>query len=379
MGDGVAISDWIMAGTTGNAIYGNIIGTDATGTLDWGNDYAGIHLSSTSDLTIIGGLAPYAANTIAYSYIGILVDSVSTQNTIRGNSIHSNHSIGIDLNADGANANDAGDGDSGGNTNLNWPVLNTISIADDGTMSYTLNTTTLVAGTYTIDFYASSDRDGGDVEGERFLGSGGSVSGGIASFSSSVAGITVAPGEYVTVLVTDASGNTSEFSNYAVATDSDAGGTTPSDLSVVAANEGGLSINSDAGNDIYLIADDGGAILGGESVVTVEVQYSTTGTGKSMPLFSYASSQASNDLLMYVGSSGNLDLYLFGDHASTSGFDFGTLADGQPHSVALTFDGTAGTWEVFVDGVSIDSGSGLTTGSFASDGTLLFGQDQRLD
>ena len=54
----------------------------------------------------------------------------------------------------------------------------------------------------------------------------------------------------------------SEFSNYAVATDSDAGGATPSDLQAVATSEGGLSINHDGGNDTVLVADDGGAILG---------------------------------------------------------------------------------------------------------------------
>ena len=58
-----------------------------------------------------------------------------------------------------------------------------------------------------------------------------------------------------------------------MATDSDAGGAMPSDLQAVATSEGGLSINHDGGNDTVLVADDGGAILGGRSRFTMEFQY----------------------------------------------------------------------------------------------------------
>ena len=39
---------------------------------------------------------------------------------------------------------------------------------------------------------------------------------------------------------------------------------------------GGLNLNNDGGNDTYLLADDGGAIFGGLSELTLEVQFSST-------------------------------------------------------------------------------------------------------
>ena len=44
-------------------------------------------------------------------------------NAILGNAFHSNGSLGIDLNDDGVTSNDGGDGDSGPNDLLNYPVL----------------------------------------------------------------------------------------------------------------------------------------------------------------------------------------------------------------------------------------------------------------
>ena len=48
----------------------------------------------------------------------------------------------------------------------------------------------------------------------------------------------------------------------------------PSDLQITATDSGGLSLNEDGGNDAYLIADDGGAILGGLTALTAEVRFS---------------------------------------------------------------------------------------------------------
>ncbi len=83
--------------------------------------------------------------------------------------------------------------------------------------------------------------------------------------------VTLNAGEYITAITNDSSGNSSEFSNYAVATDSDAGGATPSDLQAVATTEGGLTLNNDGGNDAYLVADD--SPFSGQTATTIEVEF----------------------------------------------------------------------------------------------------------
>jgi len=129
-------------------------------------------------------------------------------------------------------------------------------------MSYSLDDSDLPGSGYTIDFYANSESDGSQTDGARYLGSINNYDPGIDSPSGTLSGITLTAGEYVTLVTTDNSGNSSEFSNYAIATDSDAGGSAPDGLLAVTSQEGGLSINQ-TGDDTYLKADDGGAILGG--------------------------------------------------------------------------------------------------------------------
>jgi hypothetical protein len=72
-----------------------------------------------------------AANVIAFNPSGgiIVFDSTTTNNTLRGNAIHSNPSLGINLFGGaesfwGYTFNDADDSDSGPNQLQNYPVLN---------------------------------------------------------------------------------------------------------------------------------------------------------------------------------------------------------------------------------------------------------------
>ena len=67
--DGVMVGG---AGTTGNFVYFNEIGTNASGTIAIGNQYAGVY--------IIGASGNYVLyNTVAYNFFGIL--SLSTDRT----------------------------------------------------------------------------------------------------------------------------------------------------------------------------------------------------------------------------------------------------------------------------------------------------------
>ncbi|MEM6473506.1 MAG: lectin-like protein, partial [Planctomycetota bacterium] len=369
----------------GTIVQGNIIGTDATGTQSWGVGEAGILIENATNTTI-GGVGAGEGNTIAFSGrvtanvgVGIALEDGGSGNTNRGNSIYSNSAQGIDLSAgtaaDGVTANDAGDSDTGANNLQNWAVLTSAAIADDGTFSYDLNTTSLASGTYTIDFYASTDREGGQVEGQRYLGSVTGVADGNSSLTGTLSSIMLAPGEYVTLVTTDASGNSSEFSNYAVSTDSDAGGATPSDLQTTSTTDGGLSINEDGGNDIYLHADDGSSILGNRSAFTAEFQFSISSVTSWGTLLSYAVPGNDNELTVNVDSTGQVAFIVDGQTRRTAS-GFPELLNGSTNSIAIQWD-TSGNSSVYVNGVLRESFTNQATGAtLQTGGELVLGQEQ---
>ena len=82
------------------------------------------------------------------------------RNAIRGNTIHHNAGLGIDLGGDGVTANDAGDGDSGPNDLMNFP--------EGVTATYDkIQNTTVVRGhidtpnpaSIQVDIFANSKKD----------------------------------------------------------------------------------------------------------------------------------------------------------------------------------------------------------------------------
>src|SRR5262249_14604317 len=137
------------------------------------------------------------ANTIAFNGgAGVrVVDSLSIGNTIRGNSIHDNTNLGIDV--------------SGSGVTVAPPTLET---ADS------LFGATVVAGSfsgarnanYILDFYASPTA--GNGQGKRFLGLAnvGTDATGSIRFSAPVQ--VAAAGEFITATAIDVHGSTSEFS-----------------------------------------------------------------------------------------------------------------------------------------------------------------------
>ena len=372
------LNSGVYAGSSdGIIIEGNYIGVGSDGVTAVGNA-DGVHFEDNTTNAMIGGSTSAAANVIAYSSTyGVFINgNGALGNTVRGNRIFRNGGLGIDLIGNGPTPNDSGDGDTGPNNLQNWAVMKTASIADDGTFSYEVDTSSFASGTYTIDFYASTERDGGNVEGERYLGTGGFVPWGNASFSGAFGGVTLAAGEYVTALITDSSGNTSEFSNYAVATDSDSGGADPSDLQTTATTGGGLSINQDGGNDIFLQADDGGALLGGLTSLTYETRYSTTDSS-SQTLVSYATSANDNEFKLVAQTDGDLTIQVGTNGITIGDFDFRTLNDGAEHTVSFTWDSSGGIWYLYIDGVEEGSGVGLASGqTIAGGGTLVIGNEQ---
>lgn len=198
------------AGTTGNVIQGNHIGTDLFGIVPIGN--AGPGITVTGGSAIVGGLGAGEANLIAYNSEGVFVTGTSSQATIRKNVIKSNSGLGIDLGVIGVNTNDNGDADSGPNGLQNYPVLSTPVAGAQTRVIGQLNSTPNT--TFVIDFYASRVGDpSGFGEAERYLGSIKMTTNlsGLAAFDQLVPGITVS-GDLVTAVATDSSGNSSEFS-----------------------------------------------------------------------------------------------------------------------------------------------------------------------
>ncbi|HLF14062.1 MAG TPA: T9SS type A sorting domain-containing protein [Bacteroidota bacterium] len=92
-----------ITGHGGAVVRRNMIGTDPTGTLDWGNTIAGIFI--LTDTNTIGGPSPGDRNVLSgndgagiemYGGIQIVIGDTSTRNYVRGNVIQ-NNLIGTDI------------------------------------------------------------------------------------------------------------------------------------------------------------------------------------------------------------------------------------------------------------------------------------------
>ena len=107
---------------------------------------------------------------------------------------------------------------------------------------------------------------------------------------------------------------------------------------------GGLSINEDGGNDAYLVADDGGAILGGRTSLSFETQFSsnTAGSPDYLTLVSYAVPTNTNELVFEIQNNGSAVLHLAGSNVVSTAIDYHTLLDGEQHSIGFTWDGSNG-------------------------------------
>ena len=225
-GYGDAITTYNPEAEPGTVIQGNLIGTDSTGTHAIPNSGAGIHIGSpgvdlaqTPTQSMVGGLNPGEGNTIAYNCgTGVRFDNGATFTRwpILRNSIHSNHGLGIALQAFTSlpTPNDSGDADTGPNNLQNYPVI-TAAPVSSGTVnvSGTLNST--ASKSFRIEFFSGVGcHASGYGEGRHFLGAMNAVvtnASGNATFNSSP--FTVPAGHNVfTATATDPDGNTSEFS-----------------------------------------------------------------------------------------------------------------------------------------------------------------------
>ncbi len=200
-----------------NAIQGNLIGTDATGTEGFANG-TGISIVSASGNTV-GGASIGAANVIAFNRGDGVVISETTAgqtlgNAIVRNSIFGNVEQGIDLGDDGQTLNDPDDPDLGANRLQNFPEFTSTANFAGGVVEvdYRISTAPENASyPLTVEFFLA-DSDG--EEGRTFLGS--DVYAQDDFPTSKTASIVTGPeiiGNRIIATATDSAGNTSEFSS----------------------------------------------------------------------------------------------------------------------------------------------------------------------
>ena len=209
-GDGIV---FCACGDGGSAIYGNLIGTNASGTVNLGNKGYGIEIGSANNT--VGGTAAGDANVIAFNTkAGVGLENLTTdsRNTISANSIYANQTLGIDLGESGDPLQDiAGGSQFGPNDFQNYPVLVAAAASTENT-TITGSLTGVPNQTFTIQFFSNATADkSGYGQGQTYVGSlavktNGS---GAATFSFVAAGNL--GGQMLSATATDPNGNTSEF------------------------------------------------------------------------------------------------------------------------------------------------------------------------
>jgi hypothetical protein len=206
-----------------NQVQTNFIGTAATGTQLLGNGGDGVYATAATN-NLIGGVITRvgtpAINAIAGNAgSGVGAATGVTGLTIRGNSIHSNGGLGIDLNRDGPTMNDIteSDADTGPNNLQNYPILTTFvaypygnggsDVHFNGRFKSTPNTT------FHIEYFSNDTYDPtGFGEGQVWIGSIDLVGSPDGRHGWGTAFQTPFPVKNLTMTATDPNGNTSEFS-----------------------------------------------------------------------------------------------------------------------------------------------------------------------
>ncbi len=218
-GDGGVLIDGIKA--TNHGVFSNTISN---------NTGPGVRLSGGASGNTIGGVGT-AKNLIDHSSgAGVMLQNLGfdffpgfpdyralgdpLNNTILGNSIHSNGGLPIDLNNDSITFNDPNDSDSGPNHLQNFPLLSSAVTSGSVTAVTGTLSTTPSGGLYTIDFY--SELSG--IPGQTYLGSTSAAADSVGMIRFSFGLPAVPAGQFVIATARDASGNTSEFAPQLIVT-----------------------------------------------------------------------------------------------------------------------------------------------------------------
>ncbi len=237
------------AGATGNKVQGNYIGADPSGQAGPKNLGHGILVNASQDT--IGGVTADARNLIAFNGGAGVFIAGGTQNLVLNNIIHSNTGLGIDLYPAGVTINDSLDVDSGANGLLNFPLLDS-AIVTPTQITIKGRYYGAPVSTFALHFYKNSSADPLHFgEGDSSIGTivVQTLSQGYASFTVTLP-IDSMGNQFVTALATQASGNTSEFSQALCVNDLDGDGI----MDCWETKGWGIDINSDNVIDLDLEA-----------------------------------------------------------------------------------------------------------------------------
>jgi hypothetical protein len=203
-----------------NLVQTNFIGTDATGTHLLGNAGDGVFAIAATNNTIGGNIsvagAPPANLIAGNTGSGVGATTGVMGLAIKGNSIHSNGGLGIDLNRDGPTLNDVGtsDSDSGPNNLQNYPILTVFYAGNGGTdIHLNLRFSSAPHTTYHFEFFSNDAYDpSGFGEGQVWVKSLDVTTYDDGRLGLGAAFQTTVPVKNLTITATDPDGNTSEFS-----------------------------------------------------------------------------------------------------------------------------------------------------------------------
>ncbi len=222
---------------TGNAVLGNLIGTDVTGLVNLGNAGNGVRIVDSASRNTVGGMLAGSGNTIAFNLGGVAIgsspgDTGTINDSVLGNSFFGNARIGIDLGSDGTTANFRTNPTAFPNDGQNAPVLSAVS---SGSVQGSLTT---APGTYRVELFASPTA-GTLLQGQTLLAFATVSVPAAGTQTFSVSGLTIPVGMTVTATATNlANGDTSEFgtlptTNYVVTTNNDLlGDKTPGEVTL---------------------------------------------------------------------------------------------------------------------------------------------------
>jgi cyclophilin family peptidyl-prolyl cis-trans isomerase len=163
-----------VAGTTGNLVEGNFIGTNTAGTLALANGYAGVMVLNGASSNTIGGSASGAGNTIAFNgYAGVVIGASPTDTTagdlVSGNNIYSNvGGIAVDLGNNGTSQNNLL-GSTGPNHFQIFPVPVGASLSGTAVTVRFAFIASVANSTFRLEFFLNNSGD--SPEGRFFLGS----------------------------------------------------------------------------------------------------------------------------------------------------------------------------------------------------------------
>ena len=140
----------------------------------------------------------------------------------------------------------------------------------------------------------------------------------------------------------------------------------------------GIEINTDGGNNSYLISDTG--LPTSLTATTFEIQFRANPDPNEVVFISFNNAAGDEYSIQTTDLNNGLEID-FGpglEHVSTA-IDYpAVLQDGQLHSLAVTWDSVGGDWTIYLDGEEVDSGSGFNSGVAldTTGGQFVFGQEQ---